>query len=261
MDMYLKMLEMPEFVTHLKAAMKKAGIHRIAKLTSLKRSIFRDFPYILALEKYDTDVPFDYAARYRSFRLDLSKACADAREFNFGIVCLLEINPQTGQAYSEKDHETIIAHEVTHVQDLLEYTEAYPSYYDDLSRYGIFTLKSFNDLRPSMEFEVRKLLAIEPHAYQVEYELGTHTIPVPVLWMLKNLECATERGFIQIHIYGDLHSLLQHYQAIFSSQKDEVAEVFKSVINAAGSEYFDSDPYEGIINIMHSVYRALGIPI
>lgn len=240
--------------------LKKVHSKEYLDIVLIEKQEFNGFPYILVHEKYNENMPCQYIARYMSTVMDLSSLCSEAKEYFFPFVCLPEKHPILAEKYMVENVDVIIAHEVCHIKTILSYVDKNPGYYSDLINYSFEQIKDQENLEKSLYFEINKRLVIEPPALKVEYELGNNSIPVPVLFVVKKIECESLDEFIKINLYGELNDLFEAYKKKFPEIQDEVEAIFKKVLKSISNEYLGENAFSEITTIHKFVFKKLGVP-
>ena len=90
--------------------------------------------------------------------------------------------------------------------------------------------------------------------------MGQTSIPIPVLFFVKEYECETVHDFIKINLFGYFDDLLENYKNKFKDHESEIDGIFAKVISETESEYFGKNALQDIKNINNFLYKEIGVP-
>jgi len=261
METYLRLLALPNIVPRMKALLRKEGVWQHQKFLSLHKSELNGFPFLIAVRSSARNIPILYAAYNLLTELDLDPLIKGAGRKVFFLIVVPEKHPLTGKTFVLEDSLHIIVHEVTHLKDQLAFVSAHPEYLADVAKYSGFRDLACGSLRESIRFELGKILRLEPPAYQAEWDMGVRSIPVPVLWMVKDLVFESAEEFARVQIMGNIHDLRKKYLATLPDQQALIDSAFRDSLGLDAGGFSGGIRLEEVLDVYKSVYRKLGVPM
>ena len=254
---YERILAEDRIAERLFPIMEEAGVLAQLGIISISKEELDGFPFIASVERYDHKMPIPYMARYIGCPLDLSPISPGTGPFYFPFVSIPGKHPLVADDLMGKKRKPLIAHEVRHVVDILDYTWSHPEYYEDLATLSLGIVSGAENLERSMRFEIDKILRLEPNALKAEYRAGAKTILVPLFFGSSEYECATCEEFVWIQLCDDLRQIHNAYLAKFPASKDEVKKTFERLAVEMCGKAVGPDTYARIMGITKIVFGSL----
>jgi hypothetical protein len=154
--------------------------------------------------------------------------------------------------------ETDLAHELTHLSDLLDLVErdsTYPVRARTLAFNALPEEADLEQIVESIDFEVFKIFALEPRAHEVEYQMGTTAIDVPTLFGLFKLSyrCETSDEFVNLWLSSYAAHIGERYRTGFAKWRDPISIAVRDSIDRHGYERFGDAAFAKLEELLKSI--------
>jgi hypothetical protein len=155
-----------------------------------------------------------------------------------------------------------LAHELLHISDLLQRVEEDPGYPAIAMRMASYEATDDSDLEERIEFELRKVLAMETRAFQLEYKLGVRKIAVPFIHGKSYpVTCASEQEFVQFWLAEYIHRTESTFLQRFPQHAERILAAVKTLTNQYGQDLFGATAYETAKQRKSEVLRGLFLQV
>lgn len=164
---------------------------------------------------------------------------------------------------SESASRATIAHELLHLHDLLTLIEHDPSYPERALKLSINSISEPSEIAGSIDFELRKIFAMEPQAYRLEYEMGETWIETVHAGQGIRYHCASADELVTMHLASYVMKLESRYVNMFPGHEEAIRRATRLSTNHHGRDLFGSPAYDRIrwVNACSSLKLfALGTP-
>jgi hypothetical protein len=205
--------------------------------------IIQAVPYAYIL--IELDITGDFAAQFLGMFVEIKKYFPGYNEDNFYLPSIAYPHDYYDNMKPYINKELSLAHELLHLQDIIDMIENDSSYLEKIYKYGFENIKEGGELPESIDFEIWKNFRIEPRALENDFKNGEKLILAPFLFgMVMKYKCKTKEEYIQLKMSDYIFDLQEMYCEKFKDEKDKIGDYFKDSINKHGHKIYGDKPYE-----------------
>jgi len=224
------------------------------KLKIVHLEIIEDgkLPYILVNVDYNEDFIGYFSSAMIGIFMEKAFAAEidtnyDKEYFYLPVIAKPCQVPEIAKKYFSE--EIAVQHELMHLSDILEWISKEPEYIENAIRYSYESATAEN-IDKSIDFEVRKIFALEPQAIGNDFSRGEDIIIVPFLFdIFLKYKCRTKTEYIQMKMSDYITDLREMYLKNFSDRKDSVEDFFRKSVEKYGKKIFGRFPYDELKNV------------